>query len=238
MATPQPPEDTGVTRRDLQRVATHLLARACFAASGRFGLRVTWDGIATPGFGPDGEVLRIAGGVLVHEHRRSGSAGTRAIALDGHSLGELAEWVGVDVASPFDAGAATPPVGDVGAPLSIDPAQAGAVLAWYRVGARAIDQVLPDLVEPSVLQLWPEHFDLGIDAATAHGRVNLGASPGDAGHPSPYLYLGPWEPDRPGDPDYWNAPFGAVLGADELEAGGDPDGGAVAFFRRGLGLLG
>ena len=77
MPTSQPPDIVG-TRNELQRVATHLLARARFEATGRFGLRVTWDGIATPAFGPDGDVLRIAGGLLVHESQRSGPAASRA----------------------------------------------------------------------------------------------------------------------------------------------------------------
>jgi hypothetical protein len=231
------PSTTIHTRLELQRIATHLLARARFEATGRFGLRVTWDGIATPAFGPDGDVLRIAGGLLVHESQRSGSAATRAIALDGHSLGELAAWAGLDLATTFTAGAATPPVGDTGMPLTLDPDACDVVLSWYRVGARAVDGLLPDLVEPSVLQLWPEHFDLGIDAATRHGRVNLGTSPGDDAHPSPYLYVGPWEPDRPGDPDYWNASFGAVLDAAELAQAVEPVVGALAFFRRGIEQL-
>jgi hypothetical protein len=226
------------TRLELQRVATHLLARARFAATGRFGLRVTWDGIGTPAFGPDGDVLRIAGGLLVHESQRPGAAGTRAIPLGGRSLGELADWVGVDLATPFSAGAATPAVGDTEAPLSLDAAAGDALLSWYRVGARAIDRLLADLAEPSLLQLWPEHFDLGIDASTGHGRVNLGTSLGDDAHPTPYLYVGPWEADRPGDPGYWNASFGAVLDAADLDRAGDREAGAFAFFRRGLELLG
>ena len=42
-------------------------------------------------------------------------------------------------------------------------------------------------------------------------RVNLGGSPGDQHFPEPYAYVGPWGPARPGDPGFWNAPFGAVL---------------------------
>ncbi len=231
------PSLTG-TRLELQRLATHLLARARFESTGRFGLRVTWDGIGTPAYGPDGDVLRMAGGLLVHESQRSGPAATRAIAINGHSLEELATWVGLDLVTPFTAGPATPPVGDTGMPLALDPDASEVVLSWYRVGARAVDRLLPDLAEPSVLQLWPEHFDLGIDAATGHGRVNLGTSPGDDAHPTPYLYVGPWEPDRPGDPTYWNASFGAVLAAAELTGTVEPEVGALAFFSRGLQLLG
>ena len=36
------------TRDELQRIATHVLARARFAATGRFGLRATPGGFGTP----------------------------------------------------------------------------------------------------------------------------------------------------------------------------------------------
>ena len=57
---------------------------------------------------------------------------------------------------------------------------------------------------------------LGGSSAGDDVRANLGASPGDAYEPEPYLYVGPWGPERPGDPGYWNAPFGAVLRRGEL----------------------
>lgn len=68
-------------------------------------------------------------------------------------------------------------------------------------------------------------------------RVNLGAWPGDAYNAQPYLYVGPWEPDRPGHPAYWNAPFGAVLTFDDLRAIGDPAAAAVAFLLRGVAYV-
>jgi hypothetical protein len=67
--------------------------------------------------------------------------------------------------------------------------------------------------------------------------VNLGASPGDTYSEQPYLYVGPWEPDRPGDPSYWNAPFGATLGYDQLLASADPIADGRAFLLRGVELL-
>ena len=45
----------------------------------------------------------------------------------------------------------------------------------------------------AAVQLWPEHFDL----ATTIDEVNYGGSPGDDGHPLPYLYVGPWTPPEP-----------------------------------------
>jgi hypothetical protein len=227
----------GPTRATLQRVATHVLARARFAATGRFGLRVTPGGIGTPAFGPDGDVLRLAGPLLVHEHPASGGASTRVLAVPGRSLAELADFARVDLATPFSAGHDTPPRGDRDAPVELDVDAVTELMAWYDLGARALDQVLAHADAPSVVQLWPEHFDLGVDVATAHGRVNLGASPGDDAHPAPYLYVGPWEADRPGDADYWNAPFGAVADHASITTAPDPVAAAVAFLQRGLALL-
>jgi hypothetical protein len=108
---------------------------------------------------------------------------------------------------------------------------------WFDLGWRAIDAAGAAAAgPPSTTQLWPEHFDAG--AAVPFGpdaddRTNLGASPGDGFHDEPYLYVGPWGSDRPGDPSFWNAPFGAALGRADVGSLDD----AVAFFERGLSLL-
>ena len=95
--------------------------------------------------------------------------------------------------------------------LEID-VDAAAVLAdWWALG----DEVLATLGEP---QLWPEHFDLAITVELPGGvGVNVGFSPGDAGHDAPYVYVGPHDAahfDR--DDPYWNAPFGALLPRHEV----------------------
>ena len=67
--------------------------------------------------------------------------------------------------------------------------------------ARLLDALRSGLNETgpecSTAQLWPEHFDLGCNVE----GVNFGCSPGDAGHPEPYVYVGPWDrtrlPQRP-----------------------------------------
>ena len=114
---------------------------------------------------------------------------------------------------------------------------ASAVLGWLHVGAVALDRVLPNAIDPSMVQIWPEHFDIGVDVHTTLGRVNLGASPGDAAIPVPYLYVAPWEPHRPGDPAFWNAPFGAVAPRVDGLASTDEVDRAVAFFEGGLRIL-
>ena len=65
-------------------------------------------------------------------------------------------------------------------------------------------------------------------------RLNVGASPGDGFHDAPYLYVAPWDADRPGDPEYWNAPFGAVLGYDEVRTAPDALAVATEFVETGF----
>jgi hypothetical protein len=232
------PDDFAATRADLQRVATHVLARARAAHGGRFGLRVTPTGLATLPFGDDDSVLRLAGSTLVVEQQHADGVTTRTLSLAGASLAEAAAFAGTSLAEPFAPGADAPPVGDVDAPLRLDAASLHIVLDWYVTGARVLDAVLPRLDTPTAAQLWPEHFDLGMSATAGSGGVNLGASPGDRGVAEPYLYVAPWTADRPGDPDFWNVDYGAVATRSTLLAAGDPVTAGVAFVTRGLGLLG
>jgi hypothetical protein len=221
------------TRDDLHRVAAHILARRRFDVSGHFGLRASPGGIATPAFGPEPEVLRIAGTSLVRE---VGSDAT-CTALDGASLTELAAFAGVDLQREFSVGANTPPLGDPEQPLRLDHDELTSLVAWFDLGWRVLDAFTVSLGEGwgrTTIQLWPEHFDVG--TAVTHSRgpsANLGYSPGDAFSSDPYVYVGPWEPERPGDPDYWNAPFGAFAaraGARDAPAG-------IAFLRTGIDAL-
>ncbi|MGC8512074.1 MAG: hypothetical protein ACP5P1_03410 [Acidimicrobiales bacterium] len=233
-----PSESYTSARIELQRVSTHILARARFAADGRFGLRVTPSGIATPPFGPSGDVVRIAGSSLIREQRLEDRTVSGVIALSGHSLRQLAALVAVDLDEPFEAGRDTPQLGDPDTPIEM-PDEATEVLEWLALGVKALDSMMTGAKDPSVIQLWPEHFDVAFDALTAHGRVNLGASPGDSGETEPYLYVGPWGQDRPGNESYWNAPFGATLTRSQVATlGGDPVHAAREFFAEGLRLLG
>jgi len=234
--TELPAEFTG-TRAELQRVATHVLAGARAAHGGRFGLRVTPTGIATPPFGHDDTVVRVAGTDLVVESQSDDGVTARALSLHDVSLADAAAFTGSTLDGGFAPGADAPPIGDPDVRLVLDPMCVAIVLDWYRTGARVLDAVLPQLDRPSAAQLWPEHFDLGLQATTTAGGVNLGASPGDGGVSEPYLYVAPWTDARPGDPDYWNASYGAVATRSTLRAGGDPVSAGIAFVTRGLELL-
>lgn len=241
------PSETDIdltTRAELHRIATHVLARGQHASTGRIGLRPSPGGFSTLPYGDDQTRLRVSGTTLVRESATPASS--RAISIDGRSLAELAGFAGVDLTTEFRAGSDTPSMGDPASPITIGAHASRRIGAWFDLAAQALDEVLGRTVvwaAPSLPQLWPEHFDLAIDLAydvtsPAERRVNLGGSAGDDHHPEPYLYVGPWTLDRPGDPDYWNVAFGAVLGRDRLGAADDDVATAVEFFLAGLRLLG
>jgi hypothetical protein len=159
------------------------------------------------------------------------------MTLAGASLSELASFAAVDLAVPFSAGANTPPLGVTDAPLHLDADELAALSAWFDLGWRVLDACtgkLDDSWTCSTVQLWPEHFDVGVTVERRGGPgVNLGFSPGDGFSPEPYVYVGPWGPERPGEPTFWNAPFGAFV--TRADAGNAAS--ALSFLRRGLDLV-
>lgn len=235
------PDSFPATRDALQRVAVHIVARARSQATGRFGLRATVGGFGTPEFGDDVARVRVSGALLVRETGGTDGATSAATSIDGASLDDLARLARVDLGADLDVGHDTPPLGDSGARLAVDTPAAMALASWYSVVAAALDRVveqLPDEASPTLIQVWPEHFDVALDAAaTPDRRANLGGSPGDGFHAGPYAYVGPWTDDRPGDAAFWNAPFGAVLGYDDLVGDDDPVTALAAFFLDGMRRL-
>jgi hypothetical protein len=224
------------TRDALQRIATHVLARARFAATGKFGLRATPGGFGTPAFGQEIEVIRVAETTLVRE--RSGRA--FSMPLNGFTLAELAAFVDADLSVPFDVGHDSPPLGDPTQPVVVDETTARELADWWHLGWQVLDTSVAGERDAMAVQLWPEHFDAGTSIAVGEGaneRCNAGASPGDSWCDEPYLYVGPWDSRRPGDASYWNAPFGAVLLRSDALAADDPFAAAVSFVRRGFELL-
>jgi hypothetical protein len=243
MSLPLPLPHGFVTTRDaLHRVATHVLARRRHAATGRGGLVSMPGGFGTPAFGVPGDetVLRITGDVLVLETRTAQHMRSAVRRLDGASLSSLAAFVGTSLDTAFSAGPTMPPLGDPDAALAVDTDATNVAAGWFHAAARALDSIVVGSGhegDPSVVQLWPEHFDLAIDVGIGPTRVNLGASLGDSFHDAPYAYVGPWDALRPGDPDFWNAPFGALVGYEIIAAAPSPVAAMTGFFRRGLGLL-
>ncbi len=230
------PRTFAPTRDSIQRVVVHVVARRRHELSGRFGLRPGAASLQSPLAGPNDEVVRITPAGLVVERRGDGGWFGSTMAWSGSTLGSAATFVTVDLDAPFSVGDDTPPVGDRAVALDVDPVSVSCLVDWYMFGQRVLDRVLADVGDrsPTVAQVWPEHFDLGCDVAGGSSRVNLGASPGDGTHADPYLYLGPWGPERPGDSAYWNAPFGAVLGYEDLRRSSEPVTTATDFFVAGL----
>jgi hypothetical protein len=229
-------EGRAAARDALHRVCAHVLARRRYRVSGRFGLRAGPAGIATPAFGEAPEVLRIAGAVLVREI----AGDCTWTPLDGASLRQLATFAGTDLDSPFDCGADTPPVGDADAELALPPTAVDELSAWFALAWRVLDELVPSLeggARATTVQLWPEHFDAATTVTLPGAEpVNLGFSPGDGYEDEPYVYVGPRSSARPGDPAFWNAPFGALRRRSELTA---DDGGVetavLRFLRSGVG---
>jgi hypothetical protein len=222
------------TREVLHRVAAQVLGRRRFQVSGRFGLRASPAGFATPAFGEGPEVLRVADGLLLRE-----VAGTvMVMPLEGASIADMATFAGADLEAPFTPGDDAPELGDPDEPVHIDAGAARRIAAWFDLGWRVLDQVLaaqPPASAPAAIQLWPEHFDAGTSVGLlSGGRVNLGFSPGDGYEPEPYVYVGPEGTERYGEPAFWNAPFGAVLRSSDALASSDPGTACVGFLHQGI----
>jgi hypothetical protein len=214
-----------------------VLGRRRYAVSGHFGLRASPDGLATPAFGPEPETLRLTSTSLIREIGTESSCEP----LQGATLEELARFAGADLGSAFSAGAHTPGLGSTTEPLHLPPDELAHIFDWFVLGWRALDTVasgLPATWTQSTVQLWPEHFDVG--TSLDFGRsdvdgdgVNLGFSAGDAFSDEPYAYVGPRGLERPGDPGFWNAPFGALVTRSQA---GDVSA-CVTFLRSGLAAM-
>lgn len=123
-----------------------------------------------------------------------------------------------------------------------DPAAAAALgdffgFAWSVLEHERAEQSDED---PSLVQLWPEHFDCAFDLGdeSRGTKATLGASPGDEHHAEPYLYVLPWRKDVEGDA--WNATgfTGAELGYSDIIASPDQRAAAIGFLHSRFEELG
>ena len=178
-------ESLVATRTSLHAVAEQVLAGDLHRRTGRIGLRRTAGGFGQPELLIDGRRWRLRLQL------------DRLVVLDG----DVETWHPLTTLEAVAASAGTvaaPPVGvyepqtslSAGDPLVVDPAAARRLAAVFAFGESVIEEFRARFAAsgPSLLQLWPEHFDLACSAS----EVNYGISPGDAGHPEPYLYVGPW----------------------------------------------
>jgi len=222
------PDSFAATRRALQAVAEHVIVAARYQANGKIGLRFTRAGFGTPLFGADRQA-RVEGGQLV-------------LVSDGEvqrapltTLKAAGDFIGVAPGAPTNV--YTPATAlEPDAPLAVDEMAATALGDWYGFCASVLEQLRGEAADASRTQLWPEHFDLAVDLGdeAAGRRANYGGSPGDEGHPGPYLYIGPWTHQ---EGPFWNESFGASLSYADLLAAGDQRQAALDFLRRGRDLL-
>jgi len=208
------------TRQSLHALAEHLLAGDLSRRTGKIGLRVTPGGFGQPEIFDDGERRRIrvdgANVAVLHGDIERWHPVTTGSAL--------AAFADAEFGAPADSyEPETSLVGDV--PVEIDPEAALQLSRWFGLVNQALEQVRRHHAaeEPTLVQLWPEHFDVACTIA----EVNIGGSPGDADHPEPYLYVGPWTL-RTGT--FWNESWGASVSWRDV-----PEvASAVAFLEEGL----
>lgn len=116
----------------------------------------------------------------------------------------------------------------------VDPPAATALGDLYGFACSALEELRGEEADgdPSLVQLWPEHFDIAFELGSEQRgqRANYGVSPGDADHDEPYLYVGPWNAEVSGE--LWNATAfkGAELLYSELLEAADQRKAALGFM--------
>ena len=199
------------TRRALHRVAEQVMAPAR-KPHNEIALRQTPGGFGTPPFEHEGRALqvRVEGADLVVEE--DGDERREAI----ESVAQAAALVGEDL-------------------FVVDPGDAARLGELFAFGRGVLEALLANLSpadEASEINLWPEHFDIAIEAGPEKlgRRATYGVSPGDDDHEEPYVYVAPWQAQTSGG--IWNATgfAGAELGYADLLAADDPLTALADFF--------
>ena len=216
------PDAFATTVASLHRVAELIVAPAR-KPDNEIALQATDGGFGTPTFEYDGDShqVRVEGAELVHaEGATERRAPLSSLSVAAEVVAEL-----LPPGAELDAAA-----------LQVDPVAAVALAAWYAFADAVLNRLIAEASPadaPSSAILWPEHFDLAIESGDeGRGlRANYGASPGDEGHPQPYLYVGPWTAAVSGE--LWQASgfSGAELGYAELVEADNQDVAALDFFR-------
>lgn len=223
------PASFPATRRALHRLAEAVLKeKRVLETGGRIALCYTPGGFGTPRW-ERGELTGTGGHIRVEGVEvvlvESGTE-RRAAASDPEAAARLAGLEPSDGAGSESAG--------------IDAEAAVGLADWFAYGTTVLAELIdsPAAAAPEPIRLWPEHFDVAtvLGDEEAGSRANFGASPGDEGHPEPYLYVGPWV-ERTGE--LWNATGfpGAELSYAELLAANDPLQAGLEFMRTRLDAL-
>jgi hypothetical protein len=230
------PDDLAEARVDLNRLAFYVMSPARREANGKIGLRWTLGGFGTPFYGADVQV-RLEGLDVVRQ------AGTAVQAAPLTTLASAAALAGVELDPDSKGHFDVPEMGDEHRALGVRSEHVAFLSDWFGFATSVLEELRLDRRADDTtgrVQLWPEHFDVAVELGDAdeRRRASYGASPGDAAHPEPYLYVAPWsEPDR--STGYWNdAAFsGASMAHAELLATADQRAAALDFYCQGLELL-
>jgi hypothetical protein len=222
------------TRDSWHALAEHVLAAARHRVNRRIGLRATPGGFGTPSFG-DGEEVRVDGAALVVT--RDGETVRHPIT----TVGAAADAVGIVPGAPTEVYAPATAL-DPDALLVIDPRAAVVLAAYLELGTELLQAFRASATAddaPSEVQLWPEHFDIGLELGNEarRARGTFGASTGDASHPLPYLYVTRW-PGVADDPFWDDEAFpGASLDYRALAEAPDAAARGREFFRAARTVL-
>lgn len=227
---PATPDGLAQTRLALHRLSAYVMSPARRRVNGKIGLRWTYRGFGTPFFGDD-EQVRVQGDQLVKQVGATTDAAP-ITTLDAAAAFVLNGLPDLDWAEPFD----IPAAGDLDETLPVDRAAAEFLGEWFGYAWSVLEAVRADdaTCDPSRVQLWPEHFDAAFEALPDTHRTMFGASPGDAAHPQPYLYVLPPPQVRRESNGVWNADAfpGAILPWPDVVDAADQRAAALAFFRR------
>jgi len=215
------------TRLSLHALAERVISPARRNANTKIALRYTRGGFGTPFYGDDIQV-RVAGTELIVQE----AGAERRVTIT--TLDAAADHIGRDaLPDDLDLG------GDA---LEVDSGAAAFLGEWYGFAASVLEELragASDELQPTRVQLWPEHFDLALElgAADAGARAAYGLSPGDEVHPEPYAYVAPWVAPEPGE--LWQATAfkGAELPFAELLKASDQRACALEFFSARVAAL-
>ncbi len=215
---PELPPRFAATRGALHSVAERVVSPARVAATGNeIALEATPGGFGTPPL-PDGGRVRVEVDEIVIDE--PGGATRRAPLA---TLAQAASFAGLRA-------------GDTGeGRLEIDRDAARSLAAFYAFAdelLRTLQAEAPACADASPVRLWPEHFDIAFEQGEEDDgrRAAYGASPGDAHHGEPYLYVAPWN-EPPRGPGWTATGFrGAELGYSALLRASDQRATALNFF--------
>jgi hypothetical protein len=230
------PDSYRTSREDLHQLAYFAVSPARYIEVGRMGLAPTHEGFGTPAF--SGMVARVEEDLVVME--RDGNTATQQISTVRSAAvflaGKYEEVWFEDFHDPLTAK-------DPDAELIVDPQDTRLIGEWFEFAFHVINKLRGTGVDDddvSEAQIWPEHFDAAAELGSAEAgrRASYGASPGDAGFTSPYIYVAPWGEFDKSDA-FWNATSfgGALLGYEDLSRAEDPGSAALDFYRGGYNRL-